>query len=843
MAEQVTGIIGQEQVLLNNAATEATLRLILDATKNSSQSAATAIDKIAVKAGIDSKSIESVNSAAKSSSISFKNLNTAADAVTPSFNQIGSAAKTLTTSLESASSFSALALGRTTGLLGLFASGLVALLKFQEESLNHYRDFTKSGANFSGSLTDMRIAAVSTYMSLEEFHNVVKNNSEALAKMGTSVTDGVNQFRVLSRSMISSELGSNLMALGYTAEEINNNLITFASSTGRAANGQMADQEALKKATSDYLTELDAITQFTGVSRKKLEEDQKKANQQAAYQRKLASMAPEEAAKLKAAYDQASASGIKGATDLVMSTALGLPPMTEAARTLSGVMPAAAAGVTSMTRTAMAHGTTMKDVNREAGNMAIGAKKTAEQMGGAGDALSFSSTMAGQVLSSGIAVQNDMNAKGIKTADDYAKEFGKISEKQKTQSTSQAAAAAGMEKAMKDLQLNLYQALLPAINALLPVANMLVRYLVEFATAIIKHKEQVLGIIGVMALYKAAQLSAIAFEKLKQIKENGIAETLKKTLTGTGALGSKTNPMYVFVTNSKGGINLPEKGGGAKGGGAKGGGAKGGGLKGSLKGGAVGLVGGLALSAAGDIAKEKGNEKIGAGLDIAGDALSGASTGAMIGSLVGPLGTVVGGVLGGLVGGGYSAYQNWDTLSGKKPKKTEEGAEPTTKEGAEPTKMAKGGIVSSPTNILAGEAGAEAIIPLSGMPPITESAMKSLAVMGTFENFLKSYENNLQEPKSKLTQRMPSSDSVTSILKNSIPGLGAVGLAASLTKEITNSLFKTSTPTKINEEKMTVQLESLNNTMKELVKYMRDTAENTDKTHKATKSISGNLWA
>ena len=338
MAEQVTGIIGQEQVLLNNAASEATLRLLLEATRSTNKEAAVAIDRMAAKAGIDSKAIETVNTSVKASSTSFKNLNSAVDAVTPAFDQLKQSTQHLTSGVGSASAVLEVALSRATGAVGLFATGLIALLKFQEQSLNSYRELTKSGVNFSGSLTDMRLAAASTYMTLAEFTNVVKNNGEALAKMGTSVNDGVQKFKTLSNTFLSSEAGTNLMALGYTAEEVNNGLITFASSTGRAANGQIASTESITKATAAYLTELDAITQFTGTSRKQLEDDQKKAAAQAAFQRKLASMAPEDAAKLKAAYDQASASGIKGATDLVMSTALGLPPMTEAARTLSGVL-------------------------------------------------------------------------------------------------------------------------------------------------------------------------------------------------------------------------------------------------------------------------------------------------------------------------------------------------------------------------------------------------------------------------------------------------------------------------------------------------------------------------
>ena len=116
-------------------------------------------------------------------------------------------------------------------------------------------------------------------------------------------------------------------------------------------------------------------------------------------------------------------------------------------------------------------------------------------------------------------------------------------------------------------------------------------------------------------------------------------------------------------------------------------------LANAAKGGVGGLAGGLVLDYAADKARESGNEKTAAGLDIGSSALSGAGMGAMVGSIVPGVGTVIGGAVGGLVGGAYGAYQNWGGLTGKKP-------------------MADGGIVDRPTNALVGEAGPEIVSPI-----------------------------------------------------------------------------------------------------------------------------------
>ena len=139
--------------------------------------------------------------------------------------------------------------------------------------------------------------------------------------------------------------------------------------------------------------------------------------------------------------------------------------------------------------------------------------------------------------------------------------------------------------------------------------------------------------IAITALTTAAGLAAIA---LGAIAAKG---QLGKTL------GTSTMP------DSGGGRGAPGKGGAMK--------RIGGGL---LKGG-VAALGGAALSAGGEYAKEKGMEKTGAGLDIAGTTASYAGTGAMIGSIVPGVGTAVGAGVGAAIGFGKGLYDNYGTLT------------------------------------------------------------------------------------------------------------------------------------------------------------------------------------
>lgn len=100
------------------------------------------------------------------------------------------------------------------------------------------------------------------------------------------------------------------------------------------------------------------------------------------------------------------------------------------------------------------------------------------------------------------------------------------------------------------------------------------------------------------------------------------------------------------------------------------------------------MIGGLALDYGAEKAKEAGKEGLATGLSTAGGALSGAATGAMLGSIIPGVGTAIGAIAGGLIGG-ISSYMS-----------------------SEPA-MAEGGIVTKPTRALIGEAGPEAVIPLT----------------------------------------------------------------------------------------------------------------------------------
>jgi hypothetical protein len=671
----VSGTIGNEYVELNNAATEATLKLLLAATMSANKQNIDQVKAMATKAGLDPASVAAANvglkglgTGASSGAAVLGKIGAAGVGVVDGFLKFGSSLTPLIGKLvEGSAGLSDMMspLAKLPGVLGLFGAALTKAAEYQEANLRVYQQITQVGANFGGSLTDLRQAALNSYMSLTEFGTFVKSNGEALARMGGSVDGGTRAFVRLSKDLISSDIGTNLMALGYSTEQINSTMATYIASTGGRTRQEMQNTQALATATSAYMTELDALTQFTGTSKDKLAEEAKKAAQNEAFQRKLSTMDEAERAKTKAAYDKAAASGIAGATDLVMSAALGLPPVTKAAQTLSGVAPGVAAGFTTMTKTAMDQNRTMKDVNAEYGRTLLAGKAASQQFGQTGDAIATMGGEYSQVMNGLIGSENKLRAQGIDDEEEFSKRQEEIRTNMETQGKSQAADMAKANKAISEIGQVINNMLAPAITFLTKIAA----GLTEKIAAGVKSFDELGGgmklAVGALAGFVALLTASTAAKKAQDI-----AQIAKDKLQTPGS--SPTNPMYVVVVGgSAGGATpgTPDTGGGKKGG----------------KFGRLGGVGlGLAGSIAGDLAADAlgRDTTAGKGADMLGMAASGAGMGAMLG----PWGALAGG----LIGGGYGAYKNF----------------------FDGPKMANGGVVTKPTVGMVGENEPEIVSPL-----------------------------------------------------------------------------------------------------------------------------------
>jgi len=721
MAE-VTGSIGSEEVVLNNAATEATLRLILQASLATTKAQKEAIKELATKSGLDPKIVEQMNTNAKQSSGMFSNLSTVGWQTADKIRTLDRSISPLVDNLTKGTATLGNVFGAfeaMPGILGVFATALKRVSDFQDENMKMYQQVSTSGVNFGGSLTQLRQAALSTYMTLDQFSSMMKNNGEVFAKMGGTVNQGAKSFVKASNTLLSSDAGNNLRALGYTTEEVNQGMLNYISLTGGRNRQEMQDTAALTKGTTLYLEELDQLAQITGKSREEQQKKLKEEMEEAEFQLFLASKSKEERELIEQNVKRATSLYGKGGADIAKASAMGVAVQGEAGKKLTALSGQTADSIKRDLDLRRTYGAKSQEVQD---NEIKGRQSNARDLGRlAGAVGSYSGVLKGNEDAVKLAAKDRIaGEQAIK--EQYSEAAKETAERKE----SEAKDAAKSQQAIQEFGQAIMKLIAPIVQVLTPVVNALATII----TKVVKGFDIItFGFGGFVIALGAAVLAINNFTAAKT------AEAAKDAASGgLGDLLDKTGK----------GDKPPKGGGGA-----------GGTVKRFLKSPSVigTVLSGLMLASdlsdikkqekEGTISKEEANKaKGGAWGEAAGSAV-GTALGASIGSLFFGIGAAPGAIIGSILG---------SMVVGSLGKTAGE------RLGSDSKKAADGAIVSKATNITAGEAGPEIISPIK-------------------------YFNNLQS-----------------------------------------------------------ELETLNKQTMEMIRYMKETAEYTRRTHDATKSLGGDLF-
>jgi hypothetical protein len=289
------------------------------------------------------------------------------------------------------------------GPLGLAASGFGLLNKLQEESFASYQKMTQAGINFGGAINDVRTTASNMGMSFDQLSGFLVKNSEDLARMGGGTDKAAQAFSVMSKAMIGSEIGDHLRALGMTTEQVNQGMLNYIKFTGGRTSKEMANTDQLIKSAASYMEELDGLARITGKTKEQQEEALAEAAKNAAYQAKLATMTLEERQKATEGLARALALGGKGAADVFQSKIMGISP------DAAGQMYIAIAGkqakvVDQIANTVMDKNKTVEDQK----SLMVAGMRAAQQ-----DIAKFGSSTAFAISRTGGPVGDALNALGI----------------------------------------------------------------------------------------------------------------------------------------------------------------------------------------------------------------------------------------------------------------------------------------------------------------------------------------------------------------------------------------------------------------------------------------------
>ena len=299
MAEKVTiDIPGIGKVEAENAASEATLKKLLDAINKNQKANAKAGASGGARAGDGTaggagggggRAGGGAGPQAAAASKNAKALNALGAAGAGAGYALGTAAKAT-----KAAGGALVGLGeKTTQLIGKFAavgddltkaadifSGIPiigsmfsAVASAVESTISVYSAASAGGASFGGSLNAFSNAASSAGMSMQEFGNLIRQNGQGLLAFGATTEAGAQNFAKVSRQLRAT--GSDLYALGFSTKDINAGLVSYGSLLRlQGGQGKQSNEQMIKGAKT-YLKELDLMAKVTGEERSTKEQQMK----------------------------------------------------------------------------------------------------------------------------------------------------------------------------------------------------------------------------------------------------------------------------------------------------------------------------------------------------------------------------------------------------------------------------------------------------------------------------------------------------------------------------------------------------------------------------------------
>ena len=136
-------------------------------------------------------------------------------------------------------------------------------------NIETFRQLSQSGANFGKSIVDLRVAAGEAALPLDDFAKLVASNSNNLAALFGSTTQGAKEIATLGR--ITREVGIDRLApLGFTVDEINETLLLNLDSQRRTGVLDQLTNKQRRNSAIDFAEELDRLAKLTGAQRDEL---------------------------------------------------------------------------------------------------------------------------------------------------------------------------------------------------------------------------------------------------------------------------------------------------------------------------------------------------------------------------------------------------------------------------------------------------------------------------------------------------------------------------------------------------------------------------------------------
>jgi hypothetical protein len=283
----VTGKIGDQEVALINAASEATLQKLLES-----------FEKMRTGGGSSSgggagggAGASGQQSQVKATTATATAMNAAGQAVGKFGKAIGEAtgklitfagqliggtlrsvtniAKELFSGGERVSDFTK-HLAELPSVFGMVGSAIHMFSSFIDKNIDIQRQLSQVGGSFGGSITEMRKAAAQSGLGLDRFSKLVLENSTTMSLFGSTVTQGAIRMGQMSKQLREGQVGKQLMSMGFTIDELNETLIAYANINSRMGHDRARTDMELIDRAGKFGQELNRAAIASGLSRSQL---------------------------------------------------------------------------------------------------------------------------------------------------------------------------------------------------------------------------------------------------------------------------------------------------------------------------------------------------------------------------------------------------------------------------------------------------------------------------------------------------------------------------------------------------------------------------------------------
>jgi GH24 family phage-related lysozyme (muramidase) len=635
MAE-VTGYLGDQPIELNNAATEETMKQLvaaialmsskMGADKKTQAQQTKELDKFFKQLGTTTDKMKKLNDQVDDAVALEKKANAAREAQIAGLKKLAggleSAVGKLANIMNSFASMGSSISGAVSAMstvnknLGVVFAGVATST---ERLMTTFQQTASAGANFNGSIREMTSAAAGAGLSYEQFSSVIAKNSQDLALFGGTAQEGAKRIAQMAKTLKTDipKLSDDLARLGFSTTDVADNMAYYSSLMQRTGSARNMTDKQLIQTSAEYMKNLDMISRITGQNKQDL-------------------MAQREANKSDAAFRMLEQKA--GGDAVNVQTLLSLLPaeFRDAGKTLM----ARKAPVTPESQALMQQ---FPDLAQKMINLGVqidttGKMSEADALNTYKLGLEESAYRKNQ--------QRDFN-EAAQYQDKYNNTIvGTIEFQQRAKD--------GVERAMQEQLKTLEKERTAGVDAA-KIQELQQDIANDSNKATLTQAEQ---IDKLTTAYKTISSQLPVVTSLYQVMMANI---------GTVIIGlAAFNAALWAASNLPGGGGMGSPGGkGSRGGPKSGKGGMGKTLGKVGKFSVGGILGGLVLNQAANMATNSGHENIGAGLDIGGSALSMAGTGALIGSLFPGVGTAIGGVIGGVIGTGLGIWNNWGTITKK----------------------------------------------------------------------------------------------------------------------------------------------------------------------------------